>query len=424
MYCAENAGSAYPKDTKQRATINAWLLWEASAWFPSCYAYLVEFVVKPLLGAQPDQAVIDEKAPRFNQLATILDIQLGKTKWLTGDSVTIADLAVASPMHLWAAQRLPLDKYPNLKRWYTQEVAKLPSWIASQGAVDKALLPAAPTNGTGSSPAAVKAPFHYTKETPEKPTELYFYDHPAAATAHEPGDDVHEMAVKDAWPRAHELSVDKHGFSVHDFQTGFAEWDDGDAVTERFYPEVVEFLKKTVGAKRVLVFDHTIRTKANQDKKLTQEANTSQRAPVALVHCDYTRESGPTRLRQLLPEEAEGLLGKRVAFFNVWKPIRQDVLEKPLAMCDVDSTTPDDFFKLHLRYRERNGENYVMRHSKAHQWYYFPKMTPSNVILLKVFDNMTDGRAQFVGHSAFDDPTSPPDAPTRESVEIRTIAFF
>jgi hypothetical protein len=60
-----------------------------------------------------------------------------------------------------------------------------------------------------------------------------------------------------------------------------------------FYPEVVEFLKRTVGAKRVLVFDHTIRTKANDQKKLRREINTSQRAPVMLVHCDCTAESGP-----------------------------------------------------------------------------------------------------------------------------------
>jgi hypothetical protein len=51
-------------------------------------------------------------------------------------------------------------------------------------------------------------------------------------------------------------------------------------------------------------------------------------------------------------------------------------------------------------------------------------MTPEQVILLKTYDSATDGRARFVGHSAFVDPTTPPDAPFRESIEIRTIAFF
>jgi hypothetical protein len=67
-----------------------------------------------------------------------------------------------------------------------------------------------------------------------------------------------------------------------------------------------------------------------------------------------------------------------------------------------------------------------MRHSTAHKWWHFPKMTPEQVILLKTYDSesATDGRARFVGHSAFADPTSAPNAPVRESVEIKTIAFF
>jgi glutathione S-transferase len=105
----------YPKDLKKRALVNRWLLWEGSVWFQSCYVYLVEYVVKPLLKTEPDESVIAAEAPKWNQLASILDAQLAKTKFLTGDQVTIADLAVASPMHLHDAQRLPLDKYPNLK---------------------------------------------------------------------------------------------------------------------------------------------------------------------------------------------------------------------------------------------------------------------------------------------------------------------
>lgn len=122
----------YPKDLKARADVNKWLLWEASVWFPSCYVYLVEFVVKPLLKSEPDQSVIGAEAPKWNQLAGVLDAQLAKTKWLAGDQVTIADIAVAAPMHLHKAQRLPLDQHQNLKRWLT-EVEKLPAWQKTQG---------------------------------------------------------------------------------------------------------------------------------------------------------------------------------------------------------------------------------------------------------------------------------------------------
>ena len=133
--------SAYPKDIKARANVNRWLLWEASSWFPSCYVYLVEFVVKPLLGDKPDQSVIDAQAPKWNALAKVLDDQLAKTKYIAGDSVTIADIAIASPMHLPEASQFPLDKHPNLKRWLKEYIEPLPCWKQTQAAVEKALLP-------------------------------------------------------------------------------------------------------------------------------------------------------------------------------------------------------------------------------------------------------------------------------------------
>ena len=418
MYAADLDASGhkeYPKDGKLRAQVNRWLLWESSVWFASCYIYLIENVVNPLLGGKTNVAALAAEAPNWNKLAKVLDDQLAKTKWLCGDQITIADIAVAAPMHVPVESKFPLDKYPNLKRWMFDGIQKQPYWQKTHGAVNEVL------QLKGSE---VHATLNYTKNVDPKLTELYFYETADAVGIHEPGDAAHSVAIHDGWPRAKEFSVDKEGFSLEDFNTKYTDWEDEANMQSQFYPEVVEFLKNKFGAKRVLVFDHTIRTKANDQKKLTQESNTSQRAPVMLVHCDYTSESGPTRVKQLLPDEADDLLSRRVVFINVWKPIHNTVKERPLAMCDVTSSPPSDFFKLHLRYRDRNGENYVMQHSPEHKWYYFPEITPEKVILLKTFDSETDGRARFVGHSAFEDPTTPADAPVRESVEIRTILFF
>jgi len=131
---------AYPKDIKDRANVNRWLLWETSSWFPSCYIYLVQYVVQPLLGNKPDESVIEGEAPNFHKLAAILNEDLGKHKFIAGNEVTIADIAIASPMHLHEASKLPMDKYPNLKRWIG-DIEKLPAWQKTQGAVEKALLP-------------------------------------------------------------------------------------------------------------------------------------------------------------------------------------------------------------------------------------------------------------------------------------------
>jgi glutathione S-transferase len=140
QYAADLIGSEkhYPKDLKQRADINRWLLREASTWFPSCYPYLVEYVVKPLLKTEPDKAIIDKEAPNWHRLAGILDARLATSKWLVGDIETIADIAVAAPMHVHKWQRLPLDDHPNLKRWMA-DVERLPCWGKTQGAVEQAL---------------------------------------------------------------------------------------------------------------------------------------------------------------------------------------------------------------------------------------------------------------------------------------------
>lgn len=410
----------YPKDLKKRADVNRWLLWEASSWFPTCYVYLVENVVKPLMKGEPDQKALDAVSDKFHTGAGVLEARLSKNKWLTGDHVSIADIAVASCMHLPEEMKLPLDKYPNVKRWLVDEVEQLESWKLTQKAVDDALLPKKPAATVRSS--SVQTTVNYTKAV-DQLTEIYFYESDKAKDIHVPGDEPVEISVHDGWGREKDFTADKNGFSVHDFAAKHSVWDDDEAVRSDFYPEVVDFLKKTTGAKRVLVFDHTIRSERNATKALTDEKNTSQRSPVMLVHCDYTAESGPLRVRQLLGDEADDLLSRRVTFINVWKPLNV-VEERPLAMCDVESCKDEDFFKLFLRYRDRVGENYVMQHSPRHKWWYFPQMTPQKAILLKTFDSETDGRARFVGHTAFVDPTSAPDAPLRESVEIRTICFY
>ena len=140
QYAADLTGAdrRYPKDLKRRADVNRWLLWEGSTWFPSCYTFLVEYVVKPLMNAQPDKSIIDKETPNWHRLAGILDARLAKSDWLVGDDVTIADIAVAAPMHVHKLQRLPLSEHPNLERWMA-DIEELPCWQRTQGAVDRAL---------------------------------------------------------------------------------------------------------------------------------------------------------------------------------------------------------------------------------------------------------------------------------------------
>ncbi len=162
-----------------------------------------------------------------------------------------------------------------------------------------------------------------------------------------------------------------------------------------------------------MVFDHTIRRRLPAD---LQVQTTVKRPAVLLVHSDYTVASGPQRVRDILPDEADDLLTRRVAFYNVWKPLHRRVEELPLAMCDATTHDAADMLRMDLKYRDRTGEIYVMRFSPKHRWVYFPLMEHDRALLLKTYDSETDGRARFMGHSAFEDPNSPPVAPQRESM--------
>ena len=253
------------------------------------------------------------------------------------------------------------------------------------------------------------------------PPDYYFYEPDEKVTRNPPGTDPHEVDIHDAWPQVDSISLDREGFALKPFTAAFDAFDNDPAILSDFYPQVVEFVKQHTGARRVEVFDHTIRKRLPADLK---QQTTVQRPAVLLVHSDYTVASGPQRVRDIVPDDAERLLQGRVAFFNVWKPLYRRVEELPLAMCDASTHEPADMLRMDLKYRERIGEIYVMRYSRAHRWLYFPQMDPTQALLLKTYDSETDGRARFMGHSAFEDPTSMPDAPRRESIEVRTMAFF
>ena len=52
-------------------------------------------------------------------------------------------------------------------------------------------------------------------------------------------------------------------------------------------------------------------------------------------------------------------------------------------------------------------EVYMVRFSPTHRWFSFPDMETNEVLLIKGFDSMEDGRARFTAHAAFEDPTAP-----------------
>ena len=265
---------------------------------------------------------------------------------------------------------------------------------------------------------SVEATLDYYLETGEKP---YTYTGgPGALDVRTGGGkDPRQVLLRNGRQEAGDFTLDHNGFRFvrHDTQVG--DFFDEAQIRSVYYPEMEALVKAQSGASRVVVFDHTLRTAddaAREARKI--------REVVRRVHNDYTEWSGPQRLRDILPGEAEALLQRRFAIVQVWRPIRHPVETFPLAICDAQSLAANDLVVSERRYPDRIGQTYAITYSPDHVWYWFPRMRREEALVFKVFDSLKDGRARWTAHTAFDDPTAPPNARPRESIEIRTLAFF
>jgi len=231
--------------------------------------------------------------------------------------------------------------------------------------------------------------------------------------------DPHRVVIHNGRPHAGDFALERHGFRFVRHDTKVADFYDEDEIKRVYYPEMVALIKAESGARRVVVFDHTLRT---ADDELRESKKI--REVVRRVHNDYTEWSAPQRVRDILPDEAEDLLTRRFAIIQAWRPIRHPVETYPLAMADAQTLSPGDMIVSERRAPGRIGQTYAIKYNPAHKWYWFPRMRREEAYVFKVFDSMKDGRARWTAHTAFEDPTSPPNARPRESIEIRTMAFF
>jgi len=264
---------------------------------------------------------------------------------------------------------------------------------------------------------SVETTLNYLAPMAERPA-YYLYEPPPGTPWRNTKGDRHQLAIRDARDLAPAPSLDVEGFALVPFTTAVDDFSDAQAVRTRYYREVERLVARVTGAARVVAFDHNLRSATVAGRQAD-----GLQGPVRYAHNDYTERSAPQRVRDLLGADAAVLLRARFAVINVWKPLRRPVEGAPLAVCDARTIAPGDLVETDLRYRDRTGEVYSLRFSPAHRWFYFSRMRPDETMLLKCFDS-DGGRARFTAHTAFDDPTASPDAPPRESIEVRTLAFF
>ena len=270
----------------------------------------------------------------------------------------------------------------------------------------------------GEAPSEVTAELVYSVDTGVTPVNETFG--PSDLQRRDTGTvESRPMRIRDGRPLVGQLSFEQHGFALVEHETQVADFFDKGQLPVVYYPEIEALVKQVSGAQRVVVFDYTLRSGDATERDAQQI-----REPVLLVHNDYTERSGPQRVRELLPDEAEALLQHRFAVIQVWRAINQPVQRNPLAIADARSLAPRDLIVAERRYTHRVGEIYRVGYNPDHAWFYFPRMRRDEALVFKVYDSETDGRARFTAHTSFNDPTTPPDAPPRQSIEVRTLAFF
>ena len=266
------------------------------------------------------------------------------------------------------------------------------------------------------------APLNFIRRQDTKPVF-----HSAALTGGEMkifyNPEAHTVPISDMREIADTLSVDHEGFELLRHTTAVEDLYDDVAIEKVYYPEIEALLRRRFGASQVVIFDVTRRA----DDGTGAQNPDGRRGPATRLHVDYTAKSGPQRAKDILGEEEAARLtasGARIIQINVWRPIRGPVERSPLALADASSVRQEELIATDQIFPDRVGEIYNLAHAASQRWYYAPRMTEDEVLLIKGWDSLDDGRARFTPHAAFNFPETREDAPARESIEVRTFVVI
>jgi len=275
-----------------------------------------------------------------------------------------------------------------------------------------------------SSVQSVVAELSYLKPTCGRPYS-YAYEPPQGTPWENCEYEPRSVRIADGRVLASPPSLQEQGFELRDAPSDVGDFLNEDAVTRVYYAEVAELARVVTGARRAFVFDHLVRKREPGRPALSFGRRTGGKPSAnGRIHNDYTEESGRRRLGLVLKEpDALAAVG-RYSIINVWRSIRGPVLDTPLAVCDARTVPATDLVASEVRYPKRIGEIYLVAYSPAHRWFYFPAMDRHEALVFKQYDSLASGAARFTPHAAFDHPNTPPDAPLRESIEVRCLVVY
>jgi hypothetical protein len=252
------------------------------------------------------------------------------------------------------------------------------------------------------------------------------------------------VKVSDARPIREQFTLDSHGFVLAEHRSAVQNFYDNEEVGDVYQNEVVDIVKRLSGADLVVLQGWMVRNSGDlskyQKKNVVGYAHQGGvQPPAGEAHVDFTPDSAESRARELFqrtfPDQKPY---RRFMATSLWRCFSPPPQDWPLALCDGSSVSredeatnvlvvvdeiPDREAMLADLPNEKNlPAATIFRHNPGHRWWYFSNMRRDEVILLKFYDS-DHSRAWRAPHTAFHDPSFP-DARVRESIEVRSIAYF
>lgn len=121
----------YPTELAARADVNRWLFWNAHHFQPAMSVLNWENLVKPMIGrGAPDPVEVARGTQLVLRYAAVLDAHLDGKEWVSQGRLTLADLALATPLSTRVPAKLPVGDFKNLLGWF-ERVQALPCWQAT-----------------------------------------------------------------------------------------------------------------------------------------------------------------------------------------------------------------------------------------------------------------------------------------------------
>jgi glutathione S-transferase len=117
----------WPHDSRQ-VEVMRWLSWDSQHFTRHGGELYFQLLIRPKFNLGPaDPAAVEEAMAQFRSSARVLDDHLRDRDYLVGEALSVADFAVGGALPYAEGARLPLDEFPNVRRWYAR-LNELPAW--------------------------------------------------------------------------------------------------------------------------------------------------------------------------------------------------------------------------------------------------------------------------------------------------------